>query len=149
MDDYKFVENYLSDGSKRGLIIITLDLSNLNKNSKGTFKHKMLEEKLLSNHVGFSFSKNSLMFDAVNKKIVRLVESGLAALYVNKLTYKSKIEDDEGPKVLTIGQLSAGFEIWLTCLFIALLCFITEITVLGFLKRILACAVKFVTKNLR
>lgn len=56
--------------------------------------------------------KKYLMFDAINRVIVQVVESGLAAVYVKRFVFINEPEEEPGPEVLTIDHLLVGFGIW-------------------------------------
>lgn len=62
----------------------------------------------------------------MNRKAVQFVESGLNQKFMDKYRYVKKFAEEVGPKVLTVEHLSAGFLVWLTCIFTAILAFLIE-----------------------
>lgn len=89
--------------------------------------YKLLHEKIISDYIGFKQLVNCILLHGVNRKVIQLVESGLADYYVNRHRFKRMPEDDPCPQVLTLDQMSAGFIIWLASLAITLVCFVLEI----------------------
>lgn len=67
------------------------------------------------------------MYDAFNKKITQMVESGLANMFVRKFANPYQIEKaKKGPDVLTLNHLGFAFKAWLVFLVVSLLCFLVE-----------------------
>lgn len=94
------------------------------------FKYTILEEKIISDHYGFLFMVNEFMFDAFNRKIVQLVESGVADRIVNSYSVKlNKTEDKHGPVVLTLDHLGIWFIICLGFLTFAMISLVLELSV--------------------
>jgi hypothetical protein len=118
----------LADGSKRAFLTDRDWYEELEYEAGGTENFTILEEIVLSDHWGFRFEANNFMYDAFNRKIDQLVESGLADLIIKNVTVEWRdIEPDEKHVALTIDHLSVWFYLWLILLAIALLVFILEI----------------------
>lgn len=88
-----------------------------------------MKQKIISDHWGLMFPKDHYMFHAFNKKIVELVEAGIAK-HILKITKKHPDYEDEvidlEPKVLTMEHLGIWFLILTGLLGISLLCFFVE-----------------------
>lgn len=126
-DNEEFFNDFLKEGSNRGVIT---DSDNLRKVSSNLNHHppwSLLKEKIISDFKGFWLRKNSFMYQPMNRKVVQFFESGIASHEVSKYRYIKKFEDDSGPKVLTLEHLDAGFYIWLVCIAAATLVFILEL----------------------
>lgn len=123
----EYVSNLLSDSSKRGVAVSSELLAHLLKASKGKLKINELDEKIISNHVSYTFTKNDYMFKPFNNKLVQLVEAGLADYYVKHYAnpYTQEGQMDERV-VLTLDHLGTGFLIVFLFLIAAFQCFLME-----------------------
>jgi hypothetical protein len=118
----------LVDGANKAYVTDRDWYEELEYGSEGTANFAVLEEIVLSDHWGFRFEVNHYMYDAFNRKIVQLVESGLADVLVKNATKKwRKVEAEEEHVALTIDHLAVWFYLWLILLGIALLAFIVEV----------------------
>lgn len=99
----------------------------LYKNSEGREKFTVLNEKILSNQMGFKFLANDFLFEAFNKKIVQFVESGVADLIIrNESRFKDTNFENLEPLILTLSHLGVWFQILLVFLSVGSLCFVLE-----------------------
>jgi hypothetical protein len=122
------VVKLLADGSNRAFVTDRDWYEALEYKSQGKAKFAILEEIVLSDHWGFRFEVNSFMYEPFNRKIVQLVESGLADVIVKnatKIWRNIETEDEHVP--LAIDHLAVWFYLWLILLGIALLAFSLEI----------------------
>jgi hypothetical protein len=124
--------NLLVDGSNRAFVTDRDWYEELEYESNGTANFAILEEIVLSDHWGFSFEVNNFMYDAFNRKINQLVESGLADVFVKNATKKwRKVEADEKHVPLALTHLSVWFYLWLIFIVIALIVFVLEVCKVG------------------
>lgn len=122
------MRDYLADGSRRSVIVDQNILNHLIEESEGRFKYKRLPESILINHVGFVQSKTCLIFNVFDRKIVQLLESGLAQHHIRNQKFdENKFQVGSEPQVLTLNVMGDGFKLWLTCFSAAFLCFFIEI----------------------
>lgn len=98
--------------------------------TNGTIGKRFLREELYVQMFCFKM-KNDFVVDVINEKIQQLVEGGLIEYFdreTNKFlrpeTYQHLLYD--GPEVLTMEHLEAGFVVWLVSVFIAICAFIGE-----------------------
>lgn len=110
--------------ANNGLIIDSDQLNEPRWKLKQNPPYSVLKEKVISDYVGLVLNKNNFIFDAMNRKVVQLVESGVAQKIIGEQVTK-KLEHS-GPQVLTLEQLKAGFYIWLVCIAISIFAFIWE-----------------------
>jgi hypothetical protein len=119
----KEVERFLKNlilGSNRALLgSSTKDIDYLN-----TANYKVLDEKIISDHLGIPFPLNHFMFDAMNDKVVRLVESGIIE---NIMKVKPKKPSDDEPTVLTLDHLLIWFYLGMALLLITTFVFFGEV----------------------
>lgn len=68
------------------------------------------------------------MYETFNRKVIQLIESGLATKYINEdeINNAELRVEPPGLQVLTMNHLEFGFQIWLAFLAIALLVFLLE-----------------------
>lgn len=97
----------------------------MNQNSKGKIKFAVLKEKIITDFLSLTTDKNHFLYESMNRKIVQLVESGVADKYVREQTIHIP-EEKIGPVVLTLDHLGFGFQIWLGSLTIAFMFFLLE-----------------------
>lgn len=117
----------LADGVKKAVITDTNHVSSLAKLSNGTFKYKIMKEKIISDHLSFIMvDPNNFLRKTFNHKMQQLVEAGIAKKIVNDATKTFKLVGAEGPEILTLNHLEVWFIIWLYGLLVALLVFVVE-----------------------
>lgn len=121
-----FHTQLLVDGSKRAIYTSDEFLQSFIKSSDGKFKYLKLKERIVSDHISYIFERNYFMFEAYNRKILQLVESGIAAKIIQGYNQKTGELAEDGPAVLTLEHLSVGFEIWLLFLLVSSVCFLFE-----------------------
>lgn len=97
---------------------------------------KFIKEDLMNVLFGFGTPKNDIFFKMFRDKLQRFFEAGLTNEIGDKFLFFNKIkkslnfkiiEYDDGPKILTMQHLKAGFTIWLTAVTGAVLVFLGEI----------------------
>lgn len=127
----------LTDGANRGFITDTSYLSLMLYYTNGTFKYTKLEEKIISDHFGFQFSINNFIYNAFNRKIVQLVESGIADRNIKNFCSRCESKEDASdPLILTHEHLGIWFLVLLGCLLFCLMCFLVELTMATRIQRI-------------
>jgi hypothetical protein len=129
IDNLHKISDLLADGSNNAFITDSEYLSYLEKSSNESKKFTKLDEKILSNHWGFEFMKNTFIFKAFNRKVVQLVEAGIADLIVKDETSVNHRSSDDEPEKLSLDHLGVWFNIWLVLLTAAALCFLVEFVV--------------------
>jgi hypothetical protein len=99
--------------------------------SKGRLFKRILMERIDFDMTGMKFPHNHELYEVFNTKIQELVSAGLVdhyeeefSKYLNPKLYKHLNLD--GPKVLTMKHLEAGFVIWMIPLFFAMITFCCE-----------------------
>lgn len=119
----------LTDGSNRGVLFDRFQFTLFKQIVQANPPFSVLQEKVITDYYGIMIHTNSFMFAPTNKKVVQFVESGMAQFLVDKYRYINKFTDDEGPQVLTLDHLDAGFYVWLVCVVFSIFAFIVEIIV--------------------
>jgi tRNA(His) 5'-end guanylyltransferase len=95
-------------------------LKSILKTTNGRFKYTKLNEKIVSDHLSFIFKRNHFMFEAFNRKLVQMIESGFAEKFVTELDSNyAKHQSDDGTSALCFDHLGIGFELWLLFVFTA------------------------------
>lgn len=126
----------LFDSSKSGLLLNSEEILVYNSNMKSRMQLTKLAERVILNHKCFAFEKNAFVYAAFDRKIVQLVESGLADKFIRDYESSIKMENFEeidGPVVLTLNHLGVGFQIWLLFVFLSIAFFLLEMFVRSFL----------------
>lgn len=125
------VNEFLADGSDRGIILNTHELQVIT--SGGGFKSDnlvkqlkchQLRESIISDHWGFSISQNHFMFKPLNRKIVQLVESKIANRIVEEIQSRKTVDND-GSSVLSMEHLGIWF-LFCAVFFLVFICFICD-----------------------
>lgn len=119
---------FFTESSNKGVVVTTEYLRNINlyMNSEDP-PFSILEQKIITDMNGFSQSQFNFMFELMNRKAVQFLESGLAQHLVDRYRIKRRPTSDDGPKILTLEHLNAGFYIFLACIAFAIFVFIIEI----------------------
>lgn len=89
--------------------------------------HTKLKEKVITDYIGFGLFPHSFMHQVMNRRVVQFVESGLAQKAIRR--YRRRLQkhaSDDGPQVLSLEHLKAGFCIWLACIAVAVFAFLCE-----------------------
>lgn len=123
----------LTDSKFRGAAVIFPDnVYRLLKASEGVLFERFLDDRFIQNSYGVQFAKNHKLFNIFDAKMQQLFESGLVNVfaepwfkYLNPKHpwYKHLRNLNEGPKVLTLEHLQAGFIVWLCSLSFAFAAF--------------------------
>lgn len=105
-------------------------------NLSGNVPWNILEEKVITDYVGFKFGVDHFYFESFNQKVFQLIESGIANLivdeeYKNNLLKKMKtIENfDINKSKLTLQHLDTWFYALLILLSLATVVFFCELMV--------------------
>lgn len=116
------------------------------KFSKGEILKRIIRKPFITESCGLSMMSNNKLFDVLDLKIQQLVAAGIIDYHLNvnkklldpnyykkpKLLTREYLEKiyvksfPEGPQVLTLEHLEAGFVVWLCCSSLALLTFVCE-----------------------
>jgi hypothetical protein len=123
------LNDLLADGSKRAFVIFSDYMQYLEPEWEGNFKYTKLNEKIMTTLFGFQFTNNHLMFKAYNRKVVQLVESGIADLIIKNHTLKPYQQPFSEPLKLTLDHLGVWFIILAVFCGFAALFFIAEVLV--------------------
>lgn len=122
------VTKLLPDGSNRGFITDTSYLSLMLYYTNGTFKYTQLQENIISDHFGFQFAVNNFIYNAFNRKVVQLVEAGIADRNIKDFCSQcAPKEETSDPLILTHEHLGIWFLVWLGCLLLCFMCFLVEV----------------------
>lgn len=120
----------LSDGSSRS----DSDTFNiLLKLEKGDVSYTKLNERIITDYRSFVFSKNSFVFEAFDRKIVQMFESGMTEKFVRDFSnpYPATKASSQ-PIVFTLAHLGIGFQVWLVFIFLSCSCFLLELMAKSF-----------------
>lgn len=101
--------------------------------SNGTFLQRILtKDRMLHEICGSEVPRQNKLFEILDRKIQQLFATGIISHLIdlvmkdaNPKRY-SHLYPDDGPKVLTMEHLQAGFKIWLFSLSLAIIAFIVE-----------------------
>lgn len=129
MIDQQTMNNLLADGSNQGLILDSewLQGFNLKVGLKESPPYSVLNEKVISDYVGFAMKANNFVFAPMNRKVAQFIESGLARIIVDKYLCNKRFADVSGPKVLSLEHLNAGFMVWIALVIVSICAFICEV----------------------
>lgn len=119
----------LSVGSNRGFLDSEDQLEYIFENVLEPLNFSILQEKVVPVFIGYLQLKDCFIFETLDRKVVQLVESGLAQVLVDKYHVIKKPAGKIGPKVLTFDHLDAGFFVWLACVAVVILVFIVEVII--------------------
>lgn len=133
--DPKFIKSFLSDGSKRAVIITSAIYDILYNLEKGKIELTRLEDSIITDHVAFFFQNDSIMMEPFNRKLMQLTEAGISDQIVKTHDKHFYVEPPDDKIVLTLGHLCIGFYIWFGCLGICLIIFLIEFFLKGSLSR--------------
>lgn len=143
--------NLTKDGAKNGRIFNSLSLDDLNRMTEGKIKFTELNEKIVTTFWRFEFEPNHFMFKAFNRKLVQLVESGIADVIVKNHMYGSKNGEEthvERP-ALTLQHLAVWFIALAAFCSFATLCFFTETIAAKFIRSTRNTKVKVFKRSTR
>jgi hypothetical protein len=91
----------------------------------------VLEEKLLTRHLGLVLHKNHFLFQLAEDILQHTIDTGIihqSSKYHNDFIQKDEVEvEDDEPKVLTLKDLSFGFNIVLIALGVSSAVFVIEV----------------------
>lgn len=141
----KFYKRVLSDGSKTAVVIHSEVFQKLFVEAKGQNDYTSLEETVITDHAAFFLPRKSFMVEPFNRKVMQLVEAGIAEKIVKSYDKHFGVEEPDDHIVLTLGHLGFGFYIWLGCLGIASAFFLLE----KLFDKFLSIAYKFIMRKLK
>jgi hypothetical protein len=121
--NFEYVKNLLQDGSNHGMLSTTEYL----KIASASLQFTQLKERILNEQLGFMFETLNFMFEAYDRKITQLMESGIAEWIYNELFPMPMHVQPEEPKELSLKHLANWFWLWIGLMSIATLCFILEL----------------------
>ena len=117
----------LADGSKRAVITDSNHVSSLAKSTDGDFNYKVMEEKIISDHLSFMMEdRTNFLHKIFDRKMQQLVEGGIAKKIVNDASRIKLKKSDSGPNILTLHHVKIWFIIWLYGLLVAFLAIVVE-----------------------
>lgn len=91
---------------------------------------KFLEESTNWFILGLPMRRNSFLYEPLKKFILEYYQHGLFAFSETKwLPISFDNVDEDGPQILTMQMLSAGFIIWIVCVVICVIVFLSEILI--------------------
>jgi hypothetical protein len=99
--------------------------------STETLNYTVLNEKIINELVGIPSPMNHFLFDELNDKVVRLVESGFIEKIIGP---EPKTTSDDEPTVLQLKHLSIWFYLGMALLLISLFVFFGELLVAKVMK---------------
>lgn len=110
-----------------------LDVRIVSEKTKGTFLNRLLAESLFTEMTAMLFPPFHRFYDIFNLKLQQLFTSGiinfLSEVWVktdSKKKYAHLFSDLNGPQVLTMKNLEAGFVVWLVSISFAINMFLLE-----------------------
>jgi hypothetical protein len=131
------ISQFLSPGSNRALFVENHEEKIFRANEKGKVLYAVLEEKVISDGLGYSLEANEFLFKHYNEKVTQLVEAGIAKYIddkeqekiIRKVTnftvHKKKMKVDH-KIVLNFEHLGIWFRIFLLLLGTASTVFLSE-----------------------
>jgi hypothetical protein len=134
----KGIPELLTPGSNRAVFIENHDEKIIRANEKGKVLYAVLEEKVISDGLGFSLQANQFLYTPYNQKVTQLIESGIAKSIdekeqekiIQKMTnfkiHEKKVVKRDHKVVLTFEHLGVWFRIYLLLLGIASAVFLGE-----------------------
>jgi hypothetical protein len=128
-EDYNRCLDNLTDGSNLAMFSDAYAASKIAKEKLRNVV--VVEEKIISDYLGFKLPPNFFMFKSLNDKIVQLQESGIMGKFLN-FEVKKAAKEEIDPVPLSIDHLSVWFKLWIGLLMVTCLTFIVEILVVKF-----------------
>lgn len=126
----KYFRNLSDPRQKLNLFTSRYDAWYYIEKVKGKIHLSVLNENLYTDQMGLAFfrTKSYNFYDPFNAKILALIEGGIINNFLMKYpelaTRSSEVKNE--PRILGLGQLSIGFEIWLYCLVVSFVVFVFE-----------------------
>lgn len=97
--------------------------------SKGRIVQRMLKEDLITDICGWDFPRSHRFYEVFDRKTQQLFNAGITHKIIKKYTVNPKKFIhlyEQGPKVLSMNDLEAGFVVWLISITFAVLAFLME-----------------------
>jgi hypothetical protein len=91
---------------------------------------KMIKESILIEPFGICSHRNNFGFELMDKTMTELIQGGILQhffAYIMEFEFRSLVDEDPGPSVLSLGDLEFGFITWLNACGICVLVFLVEI----------------------
>lgn len=130
---YKSAElvNQANNSSFEGSIVIeNTELMSIAIKSNTTNLWSVLNENVYNFYWGLTFPRNHYMYTAFNEKVKHLNSGGFIDFWLDKWFKHQKIIEKPPPAplvVLSMKDLSIGFQIWLLALLISSVAFVVEL----------------------
>lgn len=128
----------LFDPKFTGALHISSDLLTMYASyTSGYILDRKLEDRLNVQMMGMAFKRNDKFYDIFNEKFKQLFTASLINRYadneyssisLNPKNYR-RFQPEDGPKVLTMQHLEAGFVIWIVSILVTILVFALEWTI--------------------
>ena len=144
----KKIDKLLAEGSNSAFITSTIYEEILRALFPGKVSWAVLDEKIISDHIGLGMRGDNPLYEAINTKISQLVESGIASRIIEyerkqsliKILSQSSHKSESNDKVqLTLYHLGTWFYVLLLFSAFSFLVFITEF--------LIGCTKMFVTSS--
>jgi hypothetical protein len=121
------ISELLSDGSKNAFYTDTEHLTFVEKSLNGSQKFKKLQKAIMSDHLGMRFRNNDFLYEAVNRIVTQLLESGITNWIVNKEASIKYQEPRNDPVVITMDHLGIWFYLLAILLMFSLVALVFEL----------------------
>jgi hypothetical protein len=125
-DTLHYLYTTIDTSRKIGVLTDSEAIKSLNMIHKGKYEFKFLNEKLFSSYVGLQQNPTYFLSETFNNQIPALLENGLINFWISCFYTQYDHKFETGPAVLTLKQLSIGFQLFLFMLFISVICFVGE-----------------------
>lgn len=127
-------ENVYSSDFKGTVQVFHECKKTLAKTTNGHFLKRIFKQNVADEMFGIRLLSGNLFFDIIDRKLQQLFTAGIIEYYESD--YKSYLNqkryehlNPDGPKVLTMNDLNAGFVIWIVSVSFAIFAFLCELIV--------------------
>lgn len=143
----KVIENQIEFQNEAFAMLVSRQLFQSNSYKNLTIFFRILDDDFSSDPIVFYIQSQSFVAEILDQFILEMHQHGFTAYLHSKYLEKLLPEDDdEGPQVLTLQKLSAGFFVWIGSVAVACIVFIGEF-VSFYSRRFTLAIVGFVTKK--
>ena len=126
--DMPLLNELLVDGSNRAVITDSNHVTSLAKAFGGVFKHKIMKEKIISDHMSFMMEDRSNIFHKLfDRKMQQLVEAGIASKIIKDSTKVNFVDDSGQPEILTFNHIEIWITIWFLGVSVSVFAFLVEV----------------------
>lgn len=115
-EDFFYLYHTQSHNSSANLALVINDVSRNNLELvKRVFWNKIPSFSLYNSHQAFVTEKQAFYTRMMRKTVNRLIDAGIIKFILSKYhkINTKPLEDDDGPKILSLNDLAFGFNIWL------------------------------------